>query len=478
MRVRTRLAAALATAALLLTGGLAQADTLDDLQGQRAANEAEQERLASELEGTDASLQTVYLELTRIEGEIPVAQAELDQAEEDLAAAERHQTSIDDRLTVAETEAETLTAEIETSQLQIEDTEDGIGELARSTYRGGDGLTALHVVFDAATPEDFATRTSAVNSALRAQGEVLDELETTAATQRNSQSRLDAVNTRIAELKVEADAAVVAADDAREAAEDRRSELDALKADESAKKVELEGRKDDIATQQTQIAADNATLDTEIQAIFAAQAAERARQAEEKRKADEAAAAAAAAEAERQRVAREQAAANRPSGGGGGGAAPAPAPAPAPPPASTGGAGLIPPVPAPFHVTSPFGMRIYPMNGGRYMHNGTDIRSACGNPQVSAGNGRVVGVKPAAGNGTHGNQVLIDHGVINGDSYVTVYNHLSRFAVSNGQSISQGQALGYTGMTGAVTGCHVHVEVWRNGTPMNPEDLSGWNRTN
>ena len=57
------------------------------------------------------------------------------------------------------------------------------------------------------------------------------------------------------------------------------------------------------------------------------------------------------------------------------------------------------------------------------------------------------------------------------------YNHLTRFAVSSGQSISQGQAIGYTGMTGAVTGCHVHVEIWINGTAINPESLPGWNRS-
>ena len=109
---RTRTRAALAgvlAGAVLLVGGIAQADTLEELQSQRQANETEQERLSSELEGTDASLQTVYLELTRIANEIPIAQAEVDQAVEDLAAAERHQTSVNDRLTVAETEATTLT---------------------------------------------------------------------------------------------------------------------------------------------------------------------------------------------------------------------------------------------------------------------------------------------------------------------------------------------------------------------------------
>src|SRR5699024_7774961 len=91
---------------------------------------------------------------------------------------------------------------------------------------------------------------------------------------------------------------------------------------------------------------------------------------------------------------------------------------------------------------------------------------------ISAG-GTVVEVNPAP-NGTHGNQVMIDHGVIGGSTYVTVYNHMSRFAVSQGQQVSQGDTIGYTGATGLVTGCHVHFEVWKNGSTINPMGLPGF----
>lgn len=139
---------------------------------------------------------------------------------------------------------------------------------------------------------------------------------------------------------------------------------------------------------------------------------------------------------------------------------------------------FIPPVPAPVYVTSPFGMRWYPITGGYWMHNGVDLRSTCGEAQVAAADGVVQSVRPAAGNGTHGNQVFINHGIINGNSYVTVYNHLSGFAVSTGQSVSKGQAIGYTGMTGAVTGCHVHFEIWRNGSVIDPMTQPGFTRRN
>ena len=482
---RTRIAASILGAVLLLVGGVAYADPMTDLQNQRDANATEQERLSSELEGTDAGLQTAYLELARIDGELPIAEAELTAAQEAVAAAERHQTSVADRLAVAQTEASTLSSEIETAKTEISDTQDGIGELARSRYRGGDELSALTIVLGASDPQDFASRTSAVNSAMRSQGQVLDELETTAATQRNSQARLDAVNIRIGELKVEADAAVVAADAARTTAQERKTTLDNLRVSQVSKAAELETLKATISDQQAQLAADDLALAGQIQALAEEQRLERERQAAE------AAAAQAAADAAKAAADAAAAAANQGSGSSGSGSSGSGSSGSGSSGSGSSGSGssgsgssggtsglsLVPPVPAPFYVTSPFGMRIYPITGGRYMHNGTDIRSSCGNTQVSAADGRVIGVRNAAGNGTHGNQVLVDHGVINGQSVVSVYNHLSRFAVSSGQSISQGQAIGYTGMTGAVTGCHVHVEIWINGTSINPESLPGWNRS-
>ena len=469
---RTRMAAAVLGAVLLLVGGVAYADPMTDLQNQRDANASEQERLSSELEGTDAGLQTAYLELARIDGELPIAEAELTTAQENLAAAERHQTSIPVRLSVPQAAATTVTAEIETANTEITETQDGIGELARSRYRGGDELSALTVVLGASDPQDFASRTSAVNSALRSQGQALDDLETTAATQRNSQARLDAVNIRIGELKVEADAAVVAADAARVTAQERKTTLDNLRASQVVKAGELETLKATITDQQAQLAADDLALAGQIQALAEEQRLERERQAAE------AAAAKAKADAEAAAANQNSGSSGSGSSGSGSGSGSSGGGSGSGSGGSTSGLSLVPPVPAPFHVTSPFGMRIYPITGGRYMHNGTDIRSSCGNTQVSAAAGRVIGVRNAAGNGTHGNQVLVDHGVINGQSVVSVYNHLSRFAVSNGQSIAQGQAIGYTGMTGAVTGCHVHVEIWINGGAINPESLPGWNRSN
>jgi murein DD-endopeptidase MepM/ murein hydrolase activator NlpD len=116
-------------------------------------------------------------------------------------------------------------------------------------------------------------------------------------------------------------------------------------------------------------------------------------------------------------------------------------------------AGLIWPVSGP--VTSPFGWR-----WGR-MHEGIDIGVAYGTPIHAAASGRVIYAGWMSG---YGNLVAIDHG--NGMS--TAYGHQSQIAVSNGQTVSQGQVIGYVGCTGHCFGPHLHFEVRINGTPVDP----------
>ena len=66
--------------------------------------------------------------------------------------------------------------------------------------------------------------------------------------------------------------------------------------------------------------------------------------------------------------------------------------------------------------------------------------------------------------GGYGNLVAIDHQ----NGYLTLYAHLSGFNVACGQSVSQGQVIGFCGSTGNSTGAHLHFEVRQNGGFINP----------
>jgi murein DD-endopeptidase MepM/ murein hydrolase activator NlpD len=124
-----------------------------------------------------------------------------------------------------------------------------------------------------------------------------------------------------------------------------------------------------------------------------------------------------------------------------------------PPSSAPSASGFIWPVNGP--VVSPFGMR-----WGR-MHTGIDIGVSYGTPIHAAAAGQVIYAGWMDG---YGNLVFIDHG----RGISTGYAHQSSIAVSNGQSVVQGQVIGYVGCTGHCFGPHLHFEVRVNGSPVDP----------
>jgi murein DD-endopeptidase MepM/ murein hydrolase activator NlpD len=117
-------------------------------------------------------------------------------------------------------------------------------------------------------------------------------------------------------------------------------------------------------------------------------------------------------------------------------------------------------------LSSGFGFRMHPIMGYTRMHRGTDFAAPTGAPIMAAGEGVIV---QAGRNGGYGNYVRIHHSA----QYETAYGHMSRFArgIRRGARVRQGQIIGYVGSTGASTGPHLHYEVHRNGSQINPMSL-------
>ena len=112
---------------------------------------------------------------------------------------------------------------------------------------------------------------------------------------------------------------------------------------------------------------------------------------------------------------------------------------------------------------SAYGWRIHPIWGDMRFHAGEDIGAPSGTPILAADSG-IATVIPNNGNG-YGNYIIINHG----GGRTTLYAHMSAFAVSNGQSVTQGQTIGYVGSTGNSTGPHLHFEVRINGATTDPK---------
>jgi len=112
---------------------------------------------------------------------------------------------------------------------------------------------------------------------------------------------------------------------------------------------------------------------------------------------------------------------------------------------------------------SPFGMRMHPILKFVRMHYGVDLSAETGTKVYAAGDG-VVQRADAAWHGGLGTNVIINHGY----GYETVYGHLSKFLVKEGQRVKRGDVIGLVGNTGLSTSSHLHYEVKKNDTHVNP----------
>ncbi len=105
-------------------------------------------------------------------------------------------------------------------------------------------------------------------------------------------------------------------------------------------------------------------------------------------------------------------------------------------------------------ITSYFGWRIHPIYRTKMFHNGIDIAAPFGTPVKAAATGVVV---YAGWFGGYGYAVVIAHP----NGFYTLYAHLWKFVVKEGQKVYQGQVIGYEGSTGISTGPHLHFSIYK-----------------
>jgi murein DD-endopeptidase MepM/ murein hydrolase activator NlpD len=114
-------------------------------------------------------------------------------------------------------------------------------------------------------------------------------------------------------------------------------------------------------------------------------------------------------------------------------------------------------------ISSGFSMRLHPILGIWKQHKGVDFAAAAGTPIHASGDGTIDFEGQQNG---YGNVVVIKHW----SNYSTAYAHMSRFApgIHKGSKVSQGDVIGYVGMTGWATGPHLHYEFRIDDQPRDP----------
>ncbi len=111
--------------------------------------------------------------------------------------------------------------------------------------------------------------------------------------------------------------------------------------------------------------------------------------------------------------------------------------------------------------SSPFGNREAPTEGASTFHEGVDLAGAEGTPIYATRAGTVT---TATFGRAAGYYVTINHG----DGFSSIYMHMTRYVVKRGQSVDQGQLIGYMGATGIATGSHLHFGISYKGVYVNP----------
>lgn len=116
------------------------------------------------------------------------------------------------------------------------------------------------------------------------------------------------------------------------------------------------------------------------------------------------------------------------------------------------------------YISSSFGYRIDPYTGRRRLHNGVDFAGRTGTPVMATANGIV---RRATQGRYIGKVIQIDHLY----GYATLYGHLNKILVKEGQHVTRGQIIGELGNSGRSTGPHLHYSVFQDGRAIDPLDF-------
>lgn len=357
-------------------------------------------------EGVEAMLAKVERDTYNIENvEIPAANAAAEVAEKNLKIAKEKDEKMTKRLDAAQKDFERIEKMLDYATKEFDSSKIAIASLAREEMRGEEYFQGLKIILDASNSNEFVSNLEMQSSASRTQARLLNNAAFAKADAGTKQARLEIMKKLIEELKRQAEENRKAMEISAKQAKEWQEQVIALKEKLKVQKADLEYKRKNLAALKAQQEA--------AQAQFANDMANLA---------------------------------NSNSGFDGSG-------------------GVFGNPTNCSHVTNPFGGWA---GFGTARHLGTDF--ACGSdrgrPVYAVADGKIERMNFSYCLG--GLCILINHGETGGINFSSLYQHLDSEAVGVGQWVSRGQYIGGVGDTGPATGPHLHFEIWRNGSPVNP----------
>ncbi|KQL36715.1 MULTISPECIES: peptidoglycan DD-metalloendopeptidase family protein [Bacillaceae] len=405
-----RVLAIATSGALLFTGPSALANSLNDLKGQQKELEQKKESINSNIKETEGKI-------NQNESKIDQIMAQIQALDTEILDTEKNISNVLNEIKLTTDEIEKLKASIVELERKIEERDKLLKERIRAVQVSGGSVSYLDVLLGANSFVDFIDRFSAVNTLMEADRTILKE-------QADDKKQLEEERASL-EKKLEEQ-------------EESKNKLVNLKASLDKQKASKGTLVDQLEAEQSKLLEQKQVMETEYEEVLNISAdvqnkivAEQKRQAERARKIAEEKKRKAAEERKRQQ-------------------------------SSSGSSVAIPEVssgawtkPANGTFTSGYGYRIHPIYGKGKMHYGVDFANSTGTPVVSAADGVVSYASPLS---TYGNVIMVTHS-IDGQTFTSLYAHLSKINVSVGQVVSKGEHIGAIGTTGNSTGPHLHFEI-------------------
>ena len=426
------------------------ASTESDLASAGPAAKSDIDSKKDEREGVQDRLGGVRDELGANAGENELLLGERRELEEQKAASEMTYGELVDLLNMYEEQIREADLAFEEAERDCDEQRELLKSRVRSMYMNSGG-TVLEALLSSGDITDFLEKVELFSVISNHDNDVLE-------------------NYKAAKEEVEYKRAMqrLIAEQTGEKAAVQQRELDELnlsREDLEMKIAELQSRIDGLNSLEDELEAQSERLEKEINELVAkAEAeAEAARKAAEEKAAKEKAAKEKAAKekaakekAEKEKAAKDKAAKDAEKAGAQGGSTASQAAS-----SKKGSGEFLWPAPGYSRISSSFGSRMHPIKKKVLQHTGIDIAAPSGASVVAAKGGTVIIAEVQGG---YGKTVVISHG----NGLTTLYGHCSKLLVESGQTVKAGAVIAKVGSTGVSTGPHLHFEVRKNGSPVQP----------
>ena len=407
--------------ALALVSGVCTLGAAQSLTDQRDQVRKEIVEAKEDISESSVAAKNAATKLSESQTQLSKAQAKLSQLQSQLAAAKAEQEATDEALKIAQDELAKAREATRLAQADVAAQRDVIGIAARTQYQKQTDLVGLGVLLGAESPADLAQRLQWTTTIFDTTTAVMNRLEQAEERLESAEKVVEEAEKKVAEQAEKAKALVDSVQQLTNAAAAQQTQVAALVEQNMHDKAEADSQLAEDEANYRALEAKQASIEEQIR-----------KEAEEERKRLEAEK---KAQQEKNKIVEAA-------------------------------GGFVRPVPG--AVSSSYGMRYHPILHYWRMHWGQDMSASCGTPIRAMADGKVTSTLSTAQSGGLGNFTVISYGLYNGKSLSSGYAHQSQISVRVGQSVSRGQVVGYVGTTGLSTGCHLHLQMYENGSLVNP----------